>query len=77
MIIPILRKQKYFSHKFITCIQAKRVKEQHGKLFAGFMIGVTPCLNKEINETVLSENLDNSTFQEIKHFVSFSYDIRC
>ena len=54
-------------------IQAARAKEQHGKVFSGFMLGVMPCLDETLNQSVLDEsgeNLEPSTLDSSDRFGS-------
>jgi len=46
-----------FENKF----QANRAKEQHGKIFSGFMIGVAPCLETEMNLAAMDESEANNS----------------
>ena len=53
--------------------QAARAKEQHGKVFSGFMLGVMPCLDETLNQSVLDEsgeNLEPSTLDSSDRFGS-------
>ena len=41
---------------FYDYSQAKRAKEQHGRIIGGIMIGVSSCLEAEINQQALDDS---------------------